>query len=123
MRSDKLPANEMIPHESDRDLDRAFAAYRAATPEFEASPRFLAGIWERIEATRPVAWLAPLRLWGMRLAAAAAVVTILLSGYVKYTVATADDVDLLNTTYVDVLTADSLDEHDQAFWLLAENSR
>jgi hypothetical protein len=47
----------------------------------------------------------------------------MLSGYVKYTVATADDVDVLNTTYADVLTADSLDEHDQALWVLAENSR
>lgn len=123
MRFDKLPANEMIPDESDQDLGRVFAAYRAATPEFEPSPRFLAGVWERIESTRPVAWLAPLRLWGMRLAAAAAVVAIMLSGYVKYTVATADDVDVLNTTYADVLTADSLDEHDQALWVLAENSR
>lgn len=123
MRFDTLPANEMNPDESDQDLDRAFAAYRAATPEFEASPRFLAGIWERIETTRPVAWLALLRLWGMRLTAAAAVATILLSGYVKFTVATADDVDVLNTTYADVLTVDSLDEHDQALWVLAENSR
>lgn len=123
MRFDKLPANEMIPDESDQALDRAFAAYRAATPEFEASPRFLAGIWERIEAARPVAWLAPLRLWGMRLAAVAALLTILLSGYLRYTVATSNDIDVLNTTYADVLTADSLDEHDQALWVLAENSR
>lgn len=123
MRFDKLPANEMSPEESDQALDRVFTLYRAATPEFEASPRFLAGIWERIEATRPVAWLAPLRLWGTRLAAAAAVVTILLAGYVKYTVATGSDIDVLNTTYADVLTADSLDEHDQALWVLAENSR
>lgn len=123
MRFDKLPANEMNPDKADRDLDRTFAAYRAATPEFEPSPRFLAGIWERIEATRPVAWLAPLRLWGLRLAAAAAVVAILLSGYVKYTVAASNDIDVLSTTYADVLTADSLDEHDQALWVLAENSR
>ena len=123
MRFDKLPANEMNPDESGQALDRAFTAYRAATPEIEPSPRFMAGIWERIEATRPVAWLAPLRLWGIRLAAAAAVVTILLSGYVKYTVATSNDIDVLNTTYADVLTADSLDEHDRALWVLAENSR
>ena len=123
MRFDKLPANEMTPDESEQALDRAFATYRASTPEFEPSPRFLSGIWERIENARPAAWLAPLRLWGVRLAAAAAVVAILLSGYVKYTVATANDVDVLNTTYADVLTADSLDDHDQALWVLAENSR
>ena len=122
MRFDKLPANEMTPDESEQSLDRAFAAYRASTPEFEPSPRFLAGIWERIEATRPAAWLAPLRLWGVRLAAVAALVTILLSGYLKYTVARSE-IDVINTTYADVLTADSLDEHDQALWVLAENSR
>ena len=123
MRSDKLPANEMKPDEADRALDRTFAAYKAATPEFEPSTHFLSAIWERIEAARPAAWLAPLRLWGTRLAAAAAVAAILLSGYVKYTVASGDDIDVLNTTYADVLTADSLDEHDRALWVLAENSR
>lgn len=123
MRFDKLPASEMIPDESDRTLDRAFAVYRSATPDFEPSPRFLAGIWERIENARPAAWLAPLRFWGMRLAAAAAVVTILLSGYTEYVAASPEDVDVLNTTYADVLTADSLDEHDKALWVLAENSR
>ena len=33
------------------------------------------------------------------------------------------EIDVINTTYADVLTADSLDEHDQALWVLAENSR
>lgn len=108
---------------SEKSLDRALASYNESIPEFEPSPRFLAGIWEKIEATRPAAWILPMRLWGMRLAASAAVLTVLLSGYVKYTVATSNDIDFLNTTYADVLTADSLDEHDQAMWVLAENSR
>lgn len=123
MRSDKLPASAMTPDPASAELDRVFRAYRAATPGFEASPRFLAGVWDKIESSRPAAWLGPLRLWGMRLAGAAALATILLSGYLKYSVATSSDIDLLSTTYADVLTADSLDEHDQAMWVLAENSQ
>ena len=61
----------------DRDLDAFFAAYREACPDPEAGPEFMPGLWRRIEARRPDAWLT-LRRVAQTWALAAMALTLLI---------------------------------------------
>jgi hypothetical protein len=107
-------------------LGRLFAAYREACPDLEGSANFVPRVWEAIERSRPASWIFPLRLWARRLVMSATLATGLLIGYLavwQRPAVTTPTADVLEASYLDVLTAESLDEQDAEFWRLAENQR
>ena len=55
------------------------------------------------------------------MAAAAGLAAALLAGSVWMTNRATDEAALLDESYVDVLTADSMDEHDGSLWVQAGN--
>lgn len=109
--------------EQEKFLDRMFAIYREALGEFEPSPEFLPNIWARIESRRPVSWLTHVVAWSPRLAFASVAVAALLIASIWLPNGQSNESALLESSYVDVLTLDSMDEHDGALWQLAENER
>lgn len=110
-------------HVNDDKLDRVLAAYRDATSEIEPSPEFLASVWRKIEEQRPVAWLTALGFWSPRVAAAGVAAAALLAFSTWIDRASDRKQAVLESTYVEKLTADSMDEHDQALWVLAGRLR
>ena len=111
---------------NERDgLGRLFAAYREACPDLEGSANFVPHVWEAIDRSRPASWVFPLRVWARRLVMSATLATSLLIGYlaVWQRPAVPPTADVLEASYLDVLTAESLDEQDAEFWRLAENNR
>lgn len=107
----------------DEFLDRMFAAYREALGEFRSSPQFLPLLWARIEARRPAGWFTHLAAWSPRLALAALAFAALLIASLGLPYGQSNESAVLEASYVDVLTLDSMDEHDRALWQLAENKR
>ena len=105
--------------EREQELDRLFAKYRAAMPELEASPEFVANVWRRIEEARPSIWTSMLQHWAPRFAAlgAAAAVLLTVSTWIPQQQQRRESV--LDRSYLEALTVDSLDEHDGALWMLA----
>ena len=104
-------------------LDRLFAAYRQTFGEIEVSANFMPNLWAKIEQSRPVGWLGLIRAWSPRLAAAGAAAAILLSVSLRVQQQARPERALLQNTYVDALTLDSMDEHDNALWTLAGHRR
>ena len=109
--------------EHDKFLDRMFEIYRDALGEFEPSPEFMPNLWAKIESHRPVSWLTHLVAWSPRLAFASVAVAALLIASMWLPQGQFSDTAVLESSYVDVLTLDSMDEHDGALWQLAENAR
>jgi hypothetical protein len=107
----------------DEELGRLFESYGRSVPEIDASPDFLPGIWRKIEQRRALGWLAPLLLWSPRLAAAGTLAAAILVGALWLSSRAMIDSVLLEESYVDALTADSMDEHDGSLWLQAGNRR
>lgn len=98
-------------------LDRLFAAYRAALSDFEPTPQFLPGIWQKIDAAKPISWIVPLRQFAVRLVAASALAAAILTGSAMLTVPhRVADAEELGATYVDVLTVASMDEDEGVLW-------
>jgi hypothetical protein len=98
-------------------LDQLFAAYRAALPDVEPTPQFLPGIWQKIDAAKPVSWIFPLRQFAVRLVAASALAAAILTGSAMLTTPhRAPDAEELGATYVDVLTVASMDEDESVLW-------
>ncbi len=107
----------------DECIDNMFAAYRAALGEFRPSPEFLPMLWARIESRRSVSWFTHLAAWSPRLALAALAFAALLIASLWFPYEQSHESAVLESSYVDVLTLDSMDEHDRALWQLAENNR
>lgn len=103
---------------SEQELSRLFAKYRDAIPDIEPSPDFLAGVWQRIEANRPTSWTALLQ-WAPRVAAAGALAAAILIASVWIPAQQKRQQEVLDHSYVEALTVDSLDEHDTALWIMA----
>ena len=102
----------------EQELDQLFSRYRAAIPDLEPSPDFLSGVWKRIEENRPTSWTAILS-WAPRVAAAGALAAIVLIASVWIPAQQEQQDEVLNHSYVEALTVDSLDEHDGALWIMA----
>jgi hypothetical protein len=102
-------------------LDRLLAAYRDALPDVEATPQFLPGVWQRIEAANPVSWIFPLRQFAIRLVAASALAAAILTGSAMLTPQRLPDAGILDASYVDMLTLASMDEDEGVLWLQAES--
>lgn len=103
----------------ERQLDELFTASRRAFPDFEPSADFLAQVWRRIEEQRQPGWLQLILAWSPKVAVAAAVAAILLSFSAHVDKQRQVSEELLDRSYVDALTVDSLDEDDSAMWTLA----
>jgi hypothetical protein len=103
-------------------LDRLFAAYRAVLSDVEPTPQFLPGIWQRIDAAKPVGWLFPLQQFAVRLVAASALAAAILTASAMLTSPhRPPDAEDLGATYVDVLTVASMDEDESVLWQQAVN--
>jgi len=109
--------------ERNRELDEVFAAYREATPAPEPAPDFLAQVWRRIELQRPAPWLDLIRLWSPRLAMTGALAAAVLTYSTSASKREARVEAVAEQAYVEALTADTLDEHDEALWTIAGNRR
>jgi hypothetical protein len=107
--------------EQEKRLDRLFAVYRTASPDFEPSANFLPDLWTRIESTGPVSWVFALKQFSIRLAAASALLAAILSGALW--LSSKHDLDVRRTHYVDVLAEDSMSGEDAPLWLQAGNQR
>ncbi len=101
------------------ELDELFAEARGAYPEVEASPNFLAEVWRKIEERRAPSWLAWLGDWSPRLALAGSLAAAVLTVTAAMNHQANRSQELIESTYVEALTLDSLDEHDTAQWILA----
>ena len=102
-------------------LDWLWKAYRAACPAPEPTANFMPEIWSKIEARRGPSWLAPLRVWATRVAAAAGVAAALLAASVGIW-QQPSSTDVLEVGYVDTLAQDADDEFHGDLWLLVGNS-
>ena len=100
-------------------LERLFEQYREATHAPEPSSDFLAQVWARIESRRPVAWLDLLDVWAPRWIAAGLTAAALLSFGAWSFEREAEAAAVVRQSYVEALTADTMDEHDEALWTLA----
>jgi hypothetical protein len=109
----------MMQRHNERELDQLFAAYRDAIPDLEPSPEFGANVWRKIEESRPSIWTAVLGLWAPRVAAAGALAAALLTASVWIPQQRERHEAVLNQSYIEALTVDSLDEHDGALWIMA----
>lgn len=103
----------------DRELDRLFERYRASIPEIDGSPRFLQGVWQRIEAERRLSWLTSVRSWSPRVAAAAGLAAAVLTAAVWFPEQARREREVLGQSYLETLTVESLDEQDAALWTIA----
>jgi hypothetical protein len=111
--------------EQETILDRIFEIYRELTGDIESSPYFLANIWRGIELRKQEnrSWMTYLVAWSPRLAIASAAVALLLIASVWIPFGASNEVVLLDSSYVDVLAQNSMDEQDDALWRLASNVR
>ncbi len=103
---------------TEQELDRLLARYRDAIPELEPSAEFLSQVWRRIEDSRPTSWTAIVH-WAPRVAAAGALAAVLLAASAWIPDQQRRQQAVLESSYVEALTADSLDEHDEALWIMA----
>ena len=102
-------------------LDWLWKAYRAACRVPEPTTNFMPEMWSKIEARRGPSWLAPLRGWATRVAAAAGVAAALLAVSVGMW-QQPSSTEILEVGYVDSLAQDADEEFDGDLWLLIGNS-
>lgn len=101
--------------EEERGLERLWEAYRMATPAPEPSANFMPELWAKIEATRSVSWVEPLRLLVTRLAPLLALLIVALGLYWwNPRSVTADP------SYVEVLAAELIEEQRPALFIGGE---
>lgn len=112
-------------NERDEFLNRLFAMYRSLLGDFEPSPAFIAKVWQRIEARREEqgGWASYLVAWAPRLAYGALALALILIASQWLPINDRREDALIESSYVDVLTENSLDEQDGALWALAEHRR
>lgn len=108
-----------MPRYTEQQLDQLFADYREAIPEIEPSPEFLANVWRKIEDNRASSWLSVLQQWAPRIAVAGGLGAALLTASVWIPAQRERQEAVLDQSYVEALTVDSLDEHDGALWIMA----
>ncbi len=101
-------------------LERIWKLYRAACPAPEPTAGFMPGLWAKIDARRSPGWLAPLRVWATRVAAAAGLAAALLVAAVGMW-QPQQSLEVREWGYVDVLAQDAADQRDGDLWLLVSN--
>jgi hypothetical protein len=104
---------------TEQELDNLFASSRNAFPELEASPSFLGDVWTKIEARRAPSWMMLVSRWAPRLALAGSLAAAAITFAATMNSQTSRSQEVLNSSYVDVLTADSFDEQEGSHWVLA----
>ena len=104
---------------TEQELDELFASSRNAFPEIEASPNFLADVWAKIEERRAPSWMMLISRWSPRLALAGSIAAAVITFTAAMNSQTSRSQELLNSSYVDALTADSFDAHEGSHWVLA----
>lgn len=110
--------------EQDVRLYGLLAVYRDALSDPEPTPQFLPGVWQKIDAAKPVSWIFPLQQFAVRLVAASALAAAILTGSAMLTSShRSPDAEDLGASYVDVLTVASIDDDESVLWLQAESLR
>ena len=113
--------------QTDREefLSRLFATYKQLLGDFEPTPAFIPMVWRRIEVRRDErdGWANYLVVWSRRLALTSIAAALLLTASLWLPSGSDRESALINTTYVDVLTASSMDEQDGTLWALATTGR
>ena len=106
--------------QNEQELDALFAKARTAFPdEIEASPEFFSAVWARIEAARPTDWLAVIERWSPRIALAGLAAAVMITASVWIPSHADQHALAVDSSYIEALTFDSMDEHDGAMWTLA----
>jgi len=101
--------------ELNRQLDALFTAYREACAAPEASPDFMPGLWQQIEARRSASYV--FRRWTQALVTAAAAICLLLGLLQSYAPARAT---FYTETYIEALQGASASDaptYVEAQWL------
>lgn len=83
-------------------LDKAFAAYRAAVPDPDASAGFMPGLWQKIESRRSSNLVVFRRLTQICVAATLALTVVLGAIVIPH----LEKLPVYSASYVDVLEAD-----------------
>jgi hypothetical protein len=105
-------------------LQRLLTVYGDALSDLEPSPQFLPGVWQKIDAAKPVSWIFPLQQFAVRLVAASALAAAILTGSAMLTAPHGwPDPEDLGASYIDVLTVASMDDDEGVLWLQAESRR
>jgi hypothetical protein len=108
-----------IKQQLEQELDRLFAVYRRSFHDIEPSTQFLAGVWRKIEARRPLDWLTLVLIWSPRLAMASALAAGMLTLAVWLPERAARAAAVLEGGYIEALTVETLDADEAAMWSLA----
>ncbi|MCP5114141.1 MAG: hypothetical protein GY953_25195 [bacterium] len=90
---------------ADEQLGRLFRAYRDACPDPEPSPRFMPGIWTRIDARQ--SFSLSLRRWTSAFVTAAAAMCVAMAVFMAAPETTESAV--YATSYVDALESDDVE--------------
>ncbi len=109
----------------DQYLNRLFGVYKELLGDFEPSPAFVAEVRAKIDSREQerASWASYLIAWSPRLAIASFAVAALLVASQWMPIGNESDSALLDSSYVDVLALDSMEEQDEALWVLAENGK
>jgi hypothetical protein len=104
---------------TEQELDELFASARDAFPEIEPSPDFITEMWTKIEDRRAPSWMMLVSCWSPRLALAGSLAAAVLTFTAAMNHQSLRSQELLNSSYVDALTADSFDADEGSHWVLA----
>jgi hypothetical protein len=104
---------------TEQELDALFASAKNAFPEIEPSPDFMAEMWAKIEDRRAPAWMMLVSRWSPRLALAGSLAAAILTFTAAMHHQSSRSQELLNSSYVDVLTSSSFDADEGSHWVLA----
>lgn len=95
----------------DDKLDALWVEYRAAVPDPDASPSFMPGLWQKIEARRAETAMSVFRRWAQICVMATLAVTILLS--VVLLPGSQNNEVFYSGSYVDILAAEHASDYTQ----------
>lgn len=104
---------------TEQELDELFASARSAFPEIEPSPNFMIDMWAKIEDRRAPSWMMLVSRWSPRLALAGGLAAAVITFTAAENHQASRSQELLNSSYVDALTADSFDADEGSHWVLA----
>ncbi|MBI3667330.1 MAG: hypothetical protein HY236_14075 [Acidobacteria bacterium] len=108
----------MRENEGAEKLELLWEAYRRVTPEPEPGPNFMPELWARIDASRSVSWVGPLKQLVARLLPVTAALILAMGAYIWIPqFRSAGRSATPDAPYVDVLAAEMMEDQQPAVWL------